>query len=306
MSTETGTTTASGSPSSSINLESIRAIAKKDFQDSFRSWVFWGLSIFFFTLLVASTGIISYFEGDLIAAEGATTVVLIDQVRGLTQLVIPLIALILGWKSVAGERESGSIKILLSLPHSRTDVLIGKLIGRSAVLAVSLTVGFALAAVVVAALIGSFDVGDYLGLLVVSILYGVAYTSLAIAASSMTRSTTIAGAAIFGIFVLFYIIWDTIVTAIYLLMIFDYLPDNETMAQVVLFFQSLDPGTAYATVLSLATSVAEMDDQTVAALEAMFDTVPFYLTDWFALVVLLFWIVVPMAIAIIRFDRTDL
>ncbi len=47
MSTETAGGSAPTSPSSSINLESVRAIAKKDFKDSFRSWVFWGLSIFF-------------------------------------------------------------------------------------------------------------------------------------------------------------------------------------------------------------------------------------------------------------------
>ncbi|ADD05651.1 ABC-type transport system permease protein [Natrialba magadii ATCC 43099] len=304
--TDTGPDTAAGgSPSSSINPSSVRAVAKKDFRDSIRSWMFWGLSVFFFTLLVATTGVISYF-GDDIAAQGQTTEALVAMVNGITRLVIPLIALILGWKAIAGERESGSIKILLSLPHSRKDVLLGKLIGRAAVLSVSLVVGFVLAALVVVALLGSFDIVDYGGLLVMSIIYGLAYTSIAVAVSSLTRSTTVAGAGMFGIFVLFYILWDTMLVAFMTLMNMGYLPEGETTAQVMLFFNSLDPGMAYQNVLSLVTSVGDLDGQTVMMLENMFGSVPFYLQDWFAFVILLGWIVVPIAIALFRFDRVDL
>jgi len=114
MSTDTSTGTGSvdsgGSTSSSINLESVRAVAKKDFQDAVRSWLFWGLSAFFFALLVVVTGALSYF-GEDIAAQGATTDMLVVFVSQITKLVVPLIALVLGWKSIAGERESGSIKV---------------------------------------------------------------------------------------------------------------------------------------------------------------------------------------------------
>jgi len=307
MSTDTATgSSGTTSPSSSINLESVRAVARKDFQDAVRSWMFWGLSLFFFVLLVAVTGTISYF-GEDIAAEGATTEALVLFVSQITRLVIPLIALILGWKAIAGERETGSIKILLSLPHSRTDVVLGKLLGRSAVLSLSLVIGFVLAAVPVAALLGTFDVTDYVGLLVVSVLYGVAYTALAITVSSLIRSTTLAAAAAFGIFVLFYAVWPALVFAAVLLIAFEYLPDSDLVAELVLLFQSLNPNAAYGNVLSLVTSVAELDEDAVAQLEATFDgSIPFYLQDWFALVVLLAWIAVPIAIAAYRFDRVDL
>lgn len=313
MSSETGTETdaaAAGgttAPSSSINPDSVRAIARKDFQDAVRSWLFWGLSLFFFMLLVALTGAISYFAGDVILAEEATTEVLISQVFSIASFVIPVIALVLGWKSIVGERESGSLKILLSLPHSRKDVILGKLVGRAGVLSLSLVVAFVLAALPVAALLGTFDVTDYIGLLLVSILYGIAYTSIAIAVSSLFRSTTFAAAAAFGVFVLYYIVWGAVATAVGLLVMFDYLPESETIAEATMLFQNFNPNSAYGNVLSLVTSVAELDDESVAALEAMFDgSIPFYLQDWFALVVLLFWIVVPIAAAIYRFDRTDL
>ncbi|RQH00716.1 ABC transporter permease [Natrarchaeobius oligotrophus] len=324
MSSETETGAAAGStadsPSSSINLESVRTVAKKDFQDSMRSWVFWGLSVFFFTLLVTITGVIAYF-GEDIAAQGATTDVLVGLVSEITRLIIPLIALVLGWKAIAGERETGSIKILLSLPHSRKDVLLGKLIGRSAVLAISLTVGFVLAAVVVAALLGQFDVADYAGLLAMSILYGIAYTSIAVALSSLTRSTTIAGAAMFGVFVLFYVVWNTLSNVVWLLasreiLFFDTVTytteiqgqsvEVERHQDWVYFLVNMDPGEAFRRTLTLITDADLIELQVELNAEMFGGELPFFLQDWFSFLILLFWIVVPIAIALYRFDRVDL
>ena len=305
---------------SDVSLGSVRAVAKKDFQDSVRSWLFWGLSLFFFTMLVTVTGVLAYF-GEDIAAEGVTTEVLVAFVSEITRLIIPLIALVLGWKAIAGERESGSITILLSLPHSRRDVLLGKLLGRSAVLSVSLVVGFVAAAAIVALFLGGFDVVDYVGLLAMSILYGVAYTSIAVSLSALTRSTTIAGAAMFGVFVMFYVVWNAMTAVFGLLaareiLFFEFVEytmtiegqefQGQRLQGGVYFLEMLDPGNAYANVLTLVTSAAEIEGADLVQAEMFGGSVPFYLQDWFAFVVLLFWIVVPMAIALYRFDRVDL
>ncbi|WP_226004660.1 ABC transporter permease [Natrinema salinisoli] len=322
MSAETGSATAGsgGAASSSINPESVRAIAKKDFQDSVRSWLFWGLSAFFFALLVIVTGVLSYF-GEDIAAQGATTGMLVLFVSQITKLVVPLIALVLGWKSIAGERESGSIKILLSLPNSRKDVLLGKLLGRSAVLSLSLTVGFGLAAIVVAALLGGFDIVDYVGLLVMSIVYGVAYTSIAVTLSSLTRSTTMAGAAMAGIFVMFYGVWNGLEGAFRLLaqrefLFFDTVTytatvqgqefEAERLQDWVYFVLNLDPGQAYTNGLTLLTDVDALENQATINAQMFGGEFPIFLQDWFSFLILLFWIVVPMAVALYQFDRVDI
>ncbi|MCU4926049.1 ABC transporter permease [Halobacteria archaeon AArc-dxtr1] len=326
MSTESDTGVASSSTApSSINLDSVRAIAKKDFQDAIRSWTFWGLSIFFFMLLAGITGLISYFGADDLVQADATTEALVLLVSQITRLVIPLIALILGWKAIAGERESGSIKVLLSLPHSRKDVILGKLVGRSAVLSFSLVIGFVLAAVVVAVVLGGFDIGDYVALLAMSILYAVAYTSIAVSLSSLTKSTTIAGAAMFGIFVLFYIVWNAIMVALDMLMgrgTIDgvaytqevELPDgttevlqNERLPDWALFVDMVDPGNAFQNTLAFLSSTGG-DELGTNYPEVWFPDgqVPFYLQDWFSFIILLLWIVVPLAIALYRFDRVDL
>ena len=325
MSAETGSGTEAGPgsttpPSSSINPESVRAVAKKDFQDAVRSSLFWGLSFFFFLLLVGVTGSIAYFSEDL-AAQGATTDLLVSYTSSITRIVIPLIALVLGWKSIAGERETGSIKILLSLPHSRKDVLLGKLIGRSAVLSLSLTVGFVLAAAVVAVLLGGFDVVDYVGLLAMSIIYGVAYTSIAVSLSSVTRSTTVAGAAMLSVFLLFYVIWNGLSRMYRLLADRDVLFfETETYTTTLqgqeitverfpdwfYLVLNLDPGEAYGRVLTLVTDAESIQLQAEVTTEMFGGELPIFLRDWFSFLILLAWIVVPIAVALWRFDRVDL
>ncbi|QCS40981.1 ABC transporter permease [Natrinema versiforme] len=317
MSTETGTASDStgGSASSSVNLESVRAVAKKDFQDSIRSWLFWGLSVFFFTLMAALAGFISWANPD-----DLTTIGFISLVSQVCKLVIPLIALILGWKSIAGERETGSIKVLLSLPHSRKDVLLGKLLGRTAVLTLSLIIGFLIGMVAVAFAVSEFSFPAYIAFLAMTIVYGLAYMSIAVSLSSLTRSTTMAGAAMFGVFVLFYIVWNSIQRALGLLMDrgfiegVSYTTTNFAGQQVeptrlpdwALFINMVDPGNAYQNTITLFSSLSSDSIGTTFNEAAFPNGFPFFLQDWFSCIILLFWIVVPIAVALYRFDRVDI
>ncbi|WP_226483139.1 ABC transporter permease [Natrinema amylolyticum] len=319
MSSETGTgtetTAASGSASSSINLESVRAVAKKDFQDSVRSWLFWGLSVFFFTLMAALAGFLAWAE-----FEQLTTLSFISLISEVCRLVIPLIALILGWKSIAGERETGSIKVLLSLPHSRKDVLVGKLLGRTAVLSLSLGIGFLIGMFAVAVAVTEFSFPAYIAFLAMTIVYGLAYMAIAVSLSSVTRSTTMAGAAMFGVFVLFYIVWNSIRRGLTILMNrghiegVSYMGTSFTGQEVemtrlpnwALFIDMIDPGNAYQNTITLFSGLSGENIGTTFNEAAFPDGLPFYLQDWFSLVILLFWIVVPMAVALYQFDRVDI
>ncbi|MDS0476365.1 ABC transporter permease [Natrinema sp. 1APR25-10V2] len=316
MSTETGTAgSAGGSTSSSINLESVRAVAKKDFQDAVRSWLFWGLSIFFFLLLAAISAILVFADFN-----DFTTLDFIRRFSQVTKLVVPLIALVLGWKSIAGERETGSIKVLLSLPHSRKDVLLGKLFGRSTVLSLSLLIGSLIGIIALAFAVTEFSFPDYIAFLLVTILYGLAYVSIAVSLSSLTRSTTIAGAAMFGVFVLFYIVWNAIRTALSILMAMGHIEGvtytgtnfagrEQEMIRLpdwALFIDMIDPGTAYQNTITLFSDVSNGAIGTTYPEGAFVDGIPFYLQDWFSLVILLFWIVVPMVVALFLFDRGDI
>ncbi|SEW27882.1 ABC transporter permease [Natrinema salifodinae] len=320
MSSETGTapetqSSAGGAPTSSVNIESVRTIAKKDFQDSVRSWLFWGLSAFFFTLMAVLAGFLSWANPD-----DFTTLNFISMVSQVCKLIIPLIALVLGWKSIAGERETGSIKVLLSLPHSRKDVLLGKLLGRTAVLSLSLIIGFLIAMVAVAFAVSEFSLSAYIAFLAMTLLYALAYMSIAVSLSSLTRSTTMAGAGMFGVFVLFYIVWNSIQQALQLLMNRGYIEGvTYTVSglggqQVELtrlpswaqFIDMIDPGNAYQNTITIFSALSGEELGTTVRDVAYPNGVPFFLEDWFSFVILLFWIVVPIAVALYRFDRVDI
>jgi len=51
-------------------------------------------------------------------------------------LFLPLVAIFAGYAAISKERTGGSLKLLLSLPHSRKDVIIGKVVGRCGVVGV--------------------------------------------------------------------------------------------------------------------------------------------------------------------------
>jgi Cu-processing system permease protein len=65
-------------------------------------------------------------------------------------LIVPLLSLLLGGQSIAGERESGTLDALLVQPVSRAEVYLGKALGLSAALLGLLSVAFGVAALLVA------------------------------------------------------------------------------------------------------------------------------------------------------------
>lgn len=298
---------------SSIELRSVRAIAVKDFRDAVRSSLFWVLSAFFFLLMAA----VGYAVGQFEFFEQTTTQEFVFFFSNVTNLIIPLIALLLGWKAIAGERESGSIKVLLSLPHSRKDVVLGKLLGRTAVLAVSLSIGFLVGGIVVAATFGTFSIIEYGIFLGMTILYGLAYVAIAIGISSVAWSTNVAAAFAFGVFALFYVVWNVINIGLQILMSEGYIDGvqytvefegeefvGERLPNWALFLDTLDPGNAYQNALTVFSSGDNLGTQFQ---DTIFESgIPFYLQDWFSFLVLLFWIVAPVALSLLWFDRIDL
>jgi len=293
-------------------------IAKKDFLDSIRSYAFWGVSVFFLLVLLLVVGIWEVTDGGirlLTGGGGSVTEGYINLVVTVFKLVIPFVALLLGWKAIAGERESGSIKILLSLPHTRLDMVVGKLLGRTGVLWVAMLVGIAVATLPAVVILESFDFGIFLSFILVTLLFGMSYVSIAVSVSSLTGSTSYAAAGMFGVFLLFYVVENVVGFAIDAAIgLTDYIDgvtyqmevNGQTITRTrppnwAMFLKRFDPGTAYQS----AYTFLSPDSQSLNP--AMFpDGVPFYLSDWFAFLILLAWIVVPLSLAYLRFDQSDL
>jgi ABC-2 type transport system permease protein len=184
------------------------AIAEKDFQDAVRSRGMIAL-VALFSLLVAVFAFVIRPTGQ--GEQFATELLLRFFVRPfLVTTLVPLVAVVIGYNAVSGERESGSLKLLLSLPHSRADVVFGKVVGRGAALSVAVFAGFLLPGAVLAVLaqtggLAAFNVGSYIGFTVFAAILGVVFVAIAVgcsAAASTQRRALIGGVSIYVLFVL--------------------------------------------------------------------------------------------------------
>jgi Cu-processing system permease protein len=104
--------------------------------------------------------------------------------------LIPLIALLLGFDAIVGERERGSLDLLLSLPITRLELLLGKYLGLAAALALSTLAGFGLVAVLLYQQFSWAGLYHYGGFMLSSVLLGLAFLSLAVLLSVLARDRT--------------------------------------------------------------------------------------------------------------------
>jgi ABC-type transport system involved in multi-copper enzyme maturation permease subunit len=96
-----------------------------------------------------------------------------------------LAAVVAGYLAVTGERTSGSLRVLLSYPFSRRDIVVGNLVGRAVITVAALLVGFAVASVLVVVLYGIPSVGIFAGFVGTGVLLGMVFTGLAVGGSAV-------------------------------------------------------------------------------------------------------------------------
>jgi ABC-2 type transport system permease protein len=281
-----------------------QAVAQKDFRDAIRSRLLIALTVLFALFAVGAAYVVSEIQPPQQAAltGEVTTVFLIIGLAGATAVFIPIVAIAASYRALAGERQSGSLKVLLSLPNSRADVVVGKVLGRAGVVTVALLVGFAVGLVATAALAEAFSALEYIAFVGTSLLFALVFVSIAVGVSAFTASTSRAAYGSFGIFVVFQFLWSVLVQGVvYALNGFSFegLQQGSTLFDVAQVLQILNPATAYQqgtrwTVRLLA------ENQEVQSASA------FYLEPWFGFVIMAIWIILPLAIGYYRFESADL
>lgn len=276
-------------------------VAKKDLKDSIRSKSLWVISLLF-VLLMGGVAYI-YFQFPPLRRDLAATMELglISFLSAPIGLFIPIIALLLSYKSVSGEVESGSIKLLLSLPHSRLNVVLGKLLGRSSVLTIATVVGFAVASAVVFAIHPAATTLSYGIFILLTILFGLSYVSIGVMISSLTKSSSKAAAGIFGVYLLFNFLWMLIPVGINYLLTSQLLPSPEPAWFEM--FNRLSPNGAFDGVLTALLKPGNLITSLTSPPQA---GDPFYLAPWVAVLILLGWVLLGLVVGNLRFSRMDL
>ena len=283
-----------------------QAIAKKDFQDSVRSKVLWGI-IVLFTLLIGGVAYLVVDSG-LGEADRRVAEALVTGVFGLIVLFfIPITGLFISIKSVVRERDSGTINLLLSLPHTRGEMIFGKFLGRAAVMTATIIVGFvpALGLLLVRT---ELSPGVLFAFLVVTILFGLMFVGIGVGFSALFNSETqgtVGGIVIFfGLY-----LWQTI-TNLVLGLVDVSLPEFAQRFGLLQMFQdmfgALSPtGRGFGAPSSITAMPAPNPEQ-AQTLFIYPDSVAFYMQNWFVFIILVAWIAIPLAIGYARFNRIDL
>ena len=275
-----------------------QAIAIKDFQDAIRTRSLLVLTV----LLALFIGAATFTFDQLLGAELDSTAALSLALAGPSALLVPILALLVSYRAVAGERASGSIRFVLGLPHSRGEVVLGKFVGRSAVVAVAVFVGFAVGALV-AVFFASFHPLRYLGFVLLTLILGAVYVAVGTGLSATTRSPTRAGVLVFFVFVLFEYLWGVIGLAL-LYVTGGFSIQFEELPGWYEWFAAISPSASYQ--YAMWELVPGVGDEGAAmetgGTEIAYGTLP----AWVPIVVLAAWTVVPLAIGTWRFDRVDI
>lgn len=171
-----------------FNKKSVYTIAKKEFLDNIRNkWI-----ILLTTILFLLEIVFSYLAGKGTLGDMQTTVIGLLSFSG---ILIPLIAIILGFSTISGEAESGALYVVLSYPITRLEVLIGKILGLGSVIVFAVLVGFGFGGIIITATVGGESWLGYLGFMGLTILLGFIILSLSICISAYCkrRITSIGG-----------------------------------------------------------------------------------------------------------------
>jgi ABC-type transport system involved in multi-copper enzyme maturation permease subunit len=283
-----------------INPKAIYTIAKKEFMDNIRNkWII-VLTIIFIILTIAS----SYLAGgqaggkEMFGGMEETVVSLLS----ISAMLIPLIAIMLGFSTIAGEAEKGALSVVLSYPIRRGEVLLGKLLGLGSVLAVTPLIGFGLGGAVIAATVGAEEGLAYIAFIALAIILGLMYLSLVIFISALCRTRV---RAIAGGVVLFFwaMIYGVIIMGVFIATGGNY---QELMSPT---------GMANLPDWFWASVVLSPNDTNQMAVMRAFDLeqamgfsieAPDWLSMNFLLVVQLVWIIVPLILAYYFFKKRDI
>ncbi len=183
----------------------VTAIAAKEVRTGVRNRWF-VLYTLIFAVLIAGFAAVALSASELTgqAGFGRTSAGLLN----LLLLMVPLIGLTIGAQVIVGDRQDRSLDYLLAQPISALEVYIGKFLGAAASFVLLLLIGFGGAGVVMALRGGAGGASDYLLLVILTVLLGLAMLSVGIAISSFSRQTAAALGIALTLWLLFVIVGD--------------------------------------------------------------------------------------------------
>lgn len=178
-----------------IDIANISTIARKELLDALRNRWFLLYTLIFIGLALALSTLA---RPDVAFTELAEYNRTVASLVNLVLLFVPLIGLMFGATSLAGEREVGVLNYLLAQPVSRAEILIGKYSGIAGALLTTLGLGFGSAGLILGLRGSTESATGYFVTVLMACLLALGMLSIGFLISAMTRKTATAlGGALF-------------------------------------------------------------------------------------------------------------
>ncbi len=224
--------------------------------------------------------------------------VTVVSLSSLTIFLIPLIALMLSYDAIVGELESGTMLLLLTYPVARWQVIAGKFLGHSLILALATAIGYGTAGLAVGLNDPDFDSAIWLSFAVMvgsSVALGMVFLALGYLISAMVRERGTAAGIAVAVWLFFVLLFDMGLLG---LLVAD--KGANLDAQTVTVLMMLNPADIYR-MLNLATSPE------ISALSGMPSLGGGGVQGKGGLIsVLAAWILVPLVISTVVFRRKEI
>ena len=220
-------------------MNAVLALALEEFREGLRNrWVV-GAIILFATLSLSLAFLGSTPVGELKVSRLAVTVV---SLASLSVYLVPLIALALSFDTLVGERERGTLLLLLTYPVARWQVVIGKYLGQVLILGLAIALGYGCAGLVLA-LVDDETAGGwraYGAMMVSSWLLGCVFAALGCLISALVRQRATAMGLAIGLWLAMVLVYDLAVLGLLM-------ADTEQRLSAPMFsaVMTLNPADAY-------------------------------------------------------------
>jgi Cu-processing system permease protein len=215
----------------------------------------------------------------------------------LSVYLIPLIALMLSFDALVGEFERGTMMLLLTYPVTRWQVIMGKFLGHVLILFAAIFAGYGGAFLIMTVLTGGSVEGwqSYAVMMLSSLLLGAVFIALGYLVSVLVRERATAAGTAIGLWLVFVVLYD--------LLLFGALLVDEGQVigqQLFSMLMLISPTDSYRILnLSLFEGVSQAAGIAGVASQAGMSGVLLFS-------VMLLWVIVPLTLTLIVFQRREL
>ncbi|ELZ13911.1 ABC-2 type transporter [Halovivax asiaticus JCM 14624] len=278
---------------------SVTAIVRKEYRELRRSYTLLATGLLFTLTAVFFASIRWVPKLGLREGTPTSTLALLNSLTQPGTVFIPILGLLAGYQAIAGPRERGSIKMALSLPNTRREVVFGKFVGRFSVVATATLTASVAVWLVAVSTYADFDTTAFLLTAVLTAIHGGVFVAISVGFSAWMRSRLRALVGTAFLSLLFLALWDTVLLALQLLFIGPSLPAGSQLPNWMQVINVLNPVTAFqyarqAVVPAFSELTRTPESSAV------------YLQDWIGFPVLLAWILIPLVLGSLRFERADI